>query len=305
MKEIIEKFLKTVCAFKADATKEITKNQGYDDLDKFYLLNNKWVDTLCSIARKPHASSSGSTSGHAISNLAQECLKLAIFAMKHYKHMSCKIDLESSTKKDIIAFSQQCQMELSFKNKTKGFAQATFKDLAKTFEVVIEQLEYARGVTGIPLAYVPRKKLIPLDEDDNPQKKIYLSLDAEAIACAPILEDHVAFPGQSATAIALLEQNGLFCDTFRIDMVMVWNIMYEMFGQMPAWLHTALTNKEKNGCKLYHLLFAHYLGSDHVNHLANKMEARLASLTYRSEQKIGIGPDILMPISSNTPLPRT
>jgi hypothetical protein len=36
------------------------------------------------------------------------------------------------TKKDIIAFSQQRQMELTSKNKTEGFAQATFKDLAKT-----------------------------------------------------------------------------------------------------------------------------------------------------------------------------
>jgi hypothetical protein len=36
---------------------------------------------------------------------------------------------------------------------------------------------------------------------------------------------------------------------------------------------------------LYCLLFAHYLGSDHVNHLANKMETRLASLTYRGKQK--------------------
>ena len=32
-------------------------------------------------------------------------------------------------------------------------------------------------------------------------------------------------------------------------------------------------------------LFAHYLGSDHVNHLANKMEAHLASLPYHREQK--------------------
>jgi hypothetical protein len=43
--------------------------------------------------------------------------------------------------------------------------------------------------------------------------------------------------------------------------------------------------KEKNGCKLYRLLFAHYFSSDHVNHLANKMEACLASLTYHREQK--------------------
>jgi hypothetical protein len=97
------------------------------------------------------------------------------------------------TKKDIIAFSQQCQMELTFKNKTKGFAQATFKDLAKTFKMVMEQLKHAHGVSGVQLAYVPRKNLIPLDEDDNPPTN-YLSLDAKA-ARAPILKEHVAFPG--------------------------------------------------------------------------------------------------------------
>jgi hypothetical protein len=283
-KDIIEKFLKSVCSFRADAAKEITENQGYDDLDEFYLLDDKGVATLCSIVRKPHASASGSTSGHAISNLAQEHLKLAIFAMNHFKRMSREIDLDSLTKKDIIAFSQQRQMELTFKNKTEGFAQATFKDLAKTFETVMEQLEHARGVSGVQLAYVPHKKLIPLDEDDDPPAN-YPSLDDEAIARAPILEDHVALLGQSVKAIAHLEENGPFCDTFRIDMVMVWNILFEMFGQMPAWPHAASTKKEKNGRKLYCLLFAHYLGSDHVNHLAKKMEARLASLTYRGKQK--------------------
>jgi hypothetical protein len=75
--------------------------------------------------------------------------------MKHFKRVSRKIDLDSLTKKDIIAFSQQRQMELTFKNKTKGFAQATFKDLAKTSETVMEQLQHARGVSGDMLAYVP------------------------------------------------------------------------------------------------------------------------------------------------------
>ncbi len=168
LKDVIEKFLMSVCGFTADAAEEITKNQGYDELDKFYLLNDKGVDTLCSIVRKPHASASGSTSGHAVSNLTQEHLKLAVFAMKHFKRVSHKIDLDSLTKKDIIAFSQECQMELTFKNKTEGFAQATFKDLTKTFETVMEQLEHARGVSGVMLAYVPHKNLIPLDEDIDP-----------------------------------------------------------------------------------------------------------------------------------------
>ncbi len=272
LKDVIKKFLVSVCGFTADATKEITKNQGYDELDEFYLLDDKGVDTLCSIVRKPHALASGSTSGHAVSNLAQESLKLAIFAMKHFKRVSGKIDLDSLTKKEIIVFNQQRQMELTFKNKTKGFAQATFKDLAKTFEMVMEQLEHACRVSGIILAYVPHKNLIPLDDDEDPPTN-YPSLDAKAIARAPILEKHVALPGQSAKAIALLEENRPFCDTFHINMVTVLNILFEMFGQTPAWLHAIQTKKEKNGHKLYHLLFAHSLGSDHVNHLANKMEA--------------------------------
>ncbi len=230
----------SVCEFIADVAKEITENQGYDDLEEFYLLNDKGVNTLCSIVRKPHASASGSTSSHAVFNLAQERLKLGIFTMKHFKRVSCKIDLDSLTKKDIIAFSQQHQMELTFKNKTKSFAQATFKDLSKTFDMVMEQLEHACGVSGIQLAYLPHKKLILLDEDDNPLTN-YPSLDAKAIARAPILEDHVALPGQSAKAIALLEENGPFCNTFCINMVMVQNILFEMFGQTLAWLHAAST----------------------------------------------------------------
>jgi hypothetical protein len=74
LKDVIKKILISVCKFTADAAKEITKNQGYDELDKFYLLDDKGVDTLRSIVRKPHASASGSTRGHAVSNLAQECL---------------------------------------------------------------------------------------------------------------------------------------------------------------------------------------------------------------------------------------
>jgi hypothetical protein len=34
LKDVIDKFLESVCGFTADAAKEITKNQGYDELDE-------------------------------------------------------------------------------------------------------------------------------------------------------------------------------------------------------------------------------------------------------------------------------
>ena len=99
------------------------------------------------------------------------------------------------------------------------------------------------------------------------------------IARAPILEDGEIGPDQTALAIKALEDSGPFCASFRIDMVTVWNILFEMFGQMPAWLHGQSTKKEKNGRKLFRLLFNHYLGAEHVTHQANKVEARIASLS--------------------------
>ena len=155
--------------------------------------------------------------------------------MRHYKRCSCEIDLETMTKKDIIRFSQQRQLELSFMNKHVGYAQATFKDLAKTFEWLLKPLAHARGADGTQLSYVGQKNLIPKRDDDNPLSN-YHSYDTEAAASVQILKDVNAVPNQGVISITQLEQNGPFCDSFCINLVTVWNILYEMFGQMPMWL---------------------------------------------------------------------
>jgi hypothetical protein len=67
--------------------------------------------------------------------------------MKHKMCVSCEIHLSESKKVDLLAFSQQCKMEMSFTNKTKGYAQVTFKDLTMTFRVVTKQLEHCQGVS--------------------------------------------------------------------------------------------------------------------------------------------------------------
>jgi uncharacterized membrane protein YgcG len=282
--EDIQTFLEDVCGFNDEAAEAIVDDQGYSDLDELCRLDDKGADNLCSILRKSQTGPDGVVAGHSISNLAQERLKLAIFAMKHQKRVSREIDLSEMDKVFILALDQQRQMEKTFTNKLDGYSQATFKDLAKTFEVVSEQLEHGRGIHGVCLAYIVREDLIPPYEDHDPPTN-YHSLDAEMIARAPILEDDQIDPDQTALAIKALEDSGPFCASFRIDMVTVWNILYEMFGQTPAWLHGQSTKKEKNGRKLFRLLFDHYLGAEHVTHQANKVEARIASLSYKGEQK--------------------
>ncbi len=99
--------------------------------------------------RKSQTGPAGVVAGQSISNLAQERLKLAIFALKHQKRVSREIDLSDMSKESILALDQQHQMEKTFTNKLDGYAQATFKDLAKTFEMVSEQLEHGRGINGV------------------------------------------------------------------------------------------------------------------------------------------------------------
>ena len=280
----LKTFLDEVCSFTTEAAVAIVDDQGYDDLDELCRLDDKGVDNLCNILRKSQTGDAGVIAGLQISNLAQERLKLAIFALKHQKRVSREIVLADMTKESIQELEQQRQMEKTFTNKLDGYAQATFKDLAKTFEVVTEQLEHGRGINGVCLAYVVRADLIPQYEDTDPPEG-YPNLDAEMIARAPILEDGEIPPDQTAHDLKVLEECGPFCSSFRIDMVTAWNILYEMFGQTPAWLHGQSTKKEKNGRKLFRLLFDHYLGAEHVTHQANKVEARIASLSYKGEQR--------------------
>ncbi len=81
----IKTFLEDVCSFKDDAAEAIVDDQGYSDLDELCRLDDKGADNLCSILRKSQTGPAGVVAGHQISNLAQECLKLANFALKHQK----------------------------------------------------------------------------------------------------------------------------------------------------------------------------------------------------------------------------
>jgi len=86
----IETFLVDVCSLKDETAEAIIDDQEYSDLDELCRLDDKGADNLCSILRKSQTGPAGVVAGHQISNLAQERLKLVIFALKHQKRVSCK-----------------------------------------------------------------------------------------------------------------------------------------------------------------------------------------------------------------------
>ena len=118
----LKTFLDEVCSFTTEAAEAIVDDQGYEDLDELCRLDDKGVDNLCNILRKSQTGDAGVIAGLQISNLAQERLKLAIFALKHQKRVSREIDLSDMTKESILELDQQRQMEKSFTNKLDGYA---------------------------------------------------------------------------------------------------------------------------------------------------------------------------------------
>jgi hypothetical protein len=63
----------------------------------------------------------------------------------------------------------------------------------KAFEKVKTILTRIRGATGVPLVFVMRHQLIPVDKDDDPpfgeEATKYTSIDMETTACTPIVTD--------------------------------------------------------------------------------------------------------------------
>ena len=103
----LKTFLDEVCSFTTEAAVAIVDDQGYEDLDELCRLDDKGVDNLCSILRKSQTGDAGVIAGLQISNLAQERLKLAIFALKHQKRVSREIVLSDITKESILELDQQ------------------------------------------------------------------------------------------------------------------------------------------------------------------------------------------------------
>jgi hypothetical protein len=94
-------------------------------------------------------------------------------------------------------------------------------------------------VTGVPLLYVIRVALVPLeDDDDDPafgdEDSKYISIDMEMIARAPILSDEADTSNENTSD---LEANGPFFPFFPVDSKKVWVILLACFGLSSAWQH--------------------------------------------------------------------
>jgi hypothetical protein len=123
-----------------------------------------------------------------------------------------------------------------------------------------------QGTTGVPLAYVIRKKVeVPQDPDPSTN---YATVDEEMIARAP----HTG-------------AGGVLLQSYLVDCGAVWDIISAMCATHPSLTNIKHAAWTRNGCTAYWELFDHYLGNNNVDHFANKADCKLLTATYCGKQK--------------------
>jgi len=159
---------------------------------------------------------------------------------------------------------------------------------AKAFLKMTVFLGKLRGITGLPLAYVPRFTLKspnnlayddPIREYPAFGKAVspYSSVDDELIARAAILRNDLTL-GQLAASLETLENERPFKPTFMADMVLVCNVLHACWGKSSWWAHVKKV-RGKNGRQVWQILQTVLLGGDRITTTGSAIVTKLQTFT--------------------------
>ena len=88
--------------FSAQAATDIMGNQGIDSLEELRVLDDKEVESLCKVVRKPGVTAS--TAGNTVSLRAEANLKLAVFYLKFLERTSRLANANNITLNNVRSF---------------------------------------------------------------------------------------------------------------------------------------------------------------------------------------------------------
>ena len=182
-----------VLSFKEEAATALYNDQQITDLDSLRKLYDPRIKELCRAIGKED---------HPISMISQNHLKLLVFWEKHIRRTLRGMDDLSDI--DYNQDIKHLQAQKAFEDGLDGSKEPdaptmtiTPANAVASFTLMKTHLAKCRGTTGLPLEYVVCPQLkgphdAPEDEPEDPPSfsnpdSPYVTIDAELIACAPIL----------------------------------------------------------------------------------------------------------------------
>ena len=250
--------------FSSQAATDIMGDQGIDSLEELRVLDDKEVESLCKVVRKPGGPTS--TAGTTVSLRAEANLKLAVYYLKYLERTSRQADASNITLVNVRSFRAHKQWELEHKD--VAAPTINMKDWPKTIQSLVEYLKGCLGVTKIPLAYVIRDEpgVFP-----DPQGG-HATRQQELIARAPILA------GGGST-------HSPFTQTYLDDRSKVWELLSALTRDLECWSYVMPAQKNRDGRSAFFNLKLHYLGVNNVDNMAATAEKKLQTNSYTGETR--------------------
>lgn len=252
-------------------------DQNLSTMAQFSRMNEKSVETLARVLRKP----GGGGAGVKVSAQAEENLQGMVYLIRHHKRVCRTVDFADVTLDKVLKLERQREFEAAHTNPSSE-PTIDSKDWPKTMELVVEWIGGFRGVDGHPLSYVIRDLLVPPGQNSDPTvgeaNSEYLTYDEELIARGKIIDGTVA-------AGADPEKDGPFHASYIIDRSTVYDKLASLFKDTDVWPHMKGFKRRKDGRGCYRAAFNYTLGPNNVDHMASQAEKRLATVTYYGEKK--------------------
>jgi hypothetical protein len=267
------------------AATEVTNinGQNLSILEDFLQLEDKDVETLCRVIRRPGgANAAGNQNqGMQVLAMAESNLKSMTYQIRHTVRVSRPIVWANILLASICGLSAQAKMEASHKDPIT-LPVMDLKNWPKNFEAIDEYLRGLRGYKDHPLSYIHRTDILPalaaLDTATGVVGSAHNSHDDEMIAQGPILLAG-AVVGPDTKALVF------FTPSFLVNRAMVWEKLSEILLSHDAFTVIKAAKKTRNGRLAYQLLYRHYLGPNNIDNMAGKAKKVLLMVVYHGEQR--------------------
>jgi hypothetical protein len=230
------------------ATKVVNVNgQNLSILDDFLQLEDKDIESLCRVIRRPGGvnTAGNQNQGMQVSAMAEANLKRMCYELHHHTRLSRPVVWADITLLSVCALSVQTEMEASHRDPIT-LPVMDPKNWTKNFEAIDKYFRGLRGYKKSLLCYVYHPDLVPalaaVDPPTGRVRSLHISHDDEMCARGPIL-----LAGAAAGPDA--ETLGPFAPSFIVDRATVWEKLAKILLTNDAFTVTVIkgAKKTRNG----------------------------------------------------------
>ena len=231
------------------------------------------VETLCKnvkcLGRVAAGDGGGANLGHMISYQAEMNIKLAAYCLQYSEMISCLRIGADVTVPAVRSIHALREAEDSYDDPSAHTIDD--QNWPRTFDAIDEYFRNPFGMTKIPLVYITREHVEPMEGEDD------------------TWDDHLdQMIDQAPHFIPQVGANPTSQPTFIVDNKTVFNKLTEMTRSYACWSYVKPFLRSRN-CRSACIAFRnHYLGPNNVDNMAALAEQKLNSTTYKEKGIDGI-----------------